>query len=170
MTRFFGCHDSAICEIWLICVSWLIHIHIHIHTGAMTHFLASSKSSSSCAPHIVELEEAKKWELEEALFQWNMTHSYVWRDSLTCESWLVYLRVSSHVCVITHWYVCRDSFLASLQLSPCVILLIHVCAVTSTYVCVPWLIPMWTMSHQLVSCSSLPLWHDSFVHVQRLKS
>ena len=37
-------------------------------------------------------------------YTWDMTHSYVWHDSLICVTWLI------DMCDITHWYVWNDSF------------------------------------------------------------
>ena len=115
----------------------------------------------------------------------DVTHSYVWCDTLTCVEWLI------HMFDVTHVYVWRDSFI-------CVTWLIHrcrsaaycsppvlcrVCAcfdscgvVTYSYMgrdsftCLTWLVHVCDVTHALVwrdvtySC----LWLDSFVFVSYL--
>ena len=82
---------------------------------------------------------------------YDMTHSYVWRDSFLCATWLI------HMCDMTHSYVWRDSVL-------CATWRIHMCDMTHSYVrhdpflCVPWLIPMCAMTHSFA-------WRDSFICV-----
>ena len=52
----------------------------------------------------------------------DMTHSYVYHDSLICVPWPI------HMCDMTHWYVWHDSLI-------CVPWLVDMCAVTHWYVC-----------------------------------
>jgi len=57
-----------------------------------------------------------------------MTHSYVCHDSFICVSWLI------HMCVMTHSYVCHDSFIF-------VSWLIHMCVLVC--LAAAWCMCMW---------------------------
>jgi len=73
----------------------------------------------------------------------DMTHWYVWHDSLICVTWLV------DMCDVTHWYMWHDSFIFWRRREPfqkqlsiayrdswqCVTCLIHMCDMTRSYVC-----------------------------------
>ena len=90
----------------------------------------------------------------------DMTHLYVWHDSLICFTWLV------HMCRLTHSYEPYDILhpYAWQDLSTCVTWLIHMCDTTYLYrwhgslICVIWLIHMRDTSHSYA-------WHDSFICV-----
>ena len=71
----------------------------------------------------------------------DMTHPYMWPDSLTHATWLI------HVCDMTCSYMRRDSFI-------CVTWLIHVWHDSP----MTWLIHVWDMTHSCV-------WHVSFICV-----
>ena len=75
----------------------------------------------------------------------DMTHWYVWHDSLVCVThnscmcvaWLIHMFARTctcrhlqcvHMCDMTYWYVWHDSLI-------CVTLLIDVCYITHAYVC-----------------------------------
>jgi len=109
----------------------------------------------------------------------DMTHSYVWYDSLVCVTWLICMCDMTHSLIhigdITHSYRWHDSF-------ACVPWLSHTRDMTHSFVwhywfiCVPWLIRMCAMTHAYVchdSCIYVPwlihtrscVWHDSFVRV-----
>jgi len=93
---------------------------------------------------------------------WDMTHSHVWHDSFTCDSftyvtWLVHICMTWLICMckITLWYLWCDLFTF-------VTWLIHICCVTHSYLwhdsftCVTWLvhIPSMPPSFHAPSCRS----------------
>jgi len=86
-----------------------------------------------------------------------MTHSYVWRDSFICVTWLI------HVCDMTHSYVWHDSFIY-------VTWLIHMCDMTHSYmshdsfICVTWLNPMCDMLHPYGDMTHSYVWHASSIY------
>jgi len=112
----------------------------------------------------------------------DMTHSYVWHDSLICVTWLI------HMCDMTHYYVRHDNvFICVIFIRCseelclafiCVIWLTTMCDMTHWYVCheslicVPWLIRMCDMTHSYViyiqdarrrSVWHSYVWHDSLL-------
>jgi len=81
----------------------------------------------------------------------DVTHWYVWRDTLICVTWRI------GMCDVTHWYVWRDALI-------CVTCRIGMCDVPHWYVrrdaliCVTWRIDMCDVPHWYV-------WHDSLTCV-----
>jgi len=90
----------------------------------------------------------------------DVTHSYMWHDSIICVKWLI------HICDMTHSYVWCDSFIYGTRLNR-ICNMTHCCVGTMSLsslrplkmaVCVTWLIRMYDMTH-------LYQWHDSFMCV-----
>jgi len=75
----------------------------------------------------------------------------VWRDSVICVSWLI------GMCAVTQWYVCHDSFM-------CVAWLIDICDMTPIYVCRDSVICV-TRPFNLCDMTHSCVWHDSFTPV-----
>jgi len=71
----------------------------------------------------------------------DVTHSYVWHDSLICATWLI------HMCDTTHFYLCHGSFL-------CLTWHRNMCDMTHSYgwhdsfICVTWLIHVCAMTQE----------------------
>ena len=96
---------------------------------------------------------------------WDMTHSYVWHDSLTRVTRL------AHICDMTQSYVWHDSLIRVTWLTECVTWLTilhmhirklcpHIYTSNDSLICVTWVTYMCDMSH-------LHVWHNSqsFTHV-----
>ena len=122
-------------------------------------FKASPVSSTWCVWHEPYIKSLQKGVM------CDVSHSYVWRDSFMCGTWLI------HMCHMTHSYVRHDSII-------CVTWLIHMCHMTHSYVwhdsliCVTWLIHVWhdsficvTWLIDLCDMTHLYVWHDSLIRV-----
>jgi len=113
----------------MMCVPWLAH-----NVCAMTHAKDDHSSHDLYA----------------------MSHSYVWRDAVTCMTWL------GHVCDMPLSHVWHDSMILVHPI--CVLCLIHMCDVTQSHVwhvsvtCVTWLICICDMPQAHV-------WHVSVTSV-----
>ena len=79
----------------------------------------------------------------------DMTHSYVWHDSIICVTWLI------HMCDMTHSYVWHGKFTCQ----------IHVWH--GSFTCVTWQIHVWHGSFTCATCQ-IHVWHGSFTYVTRL--
>jgi len=122
-------HDSSMCVMTCICVTWLIHICDVTHSYVR-------HDSFECAT----------WRIHMC----NMTHPYVRHDSFICATWLIHMCDMTHdvtqtspILVNFHSHMCissvrHDSFI-------CATWLIHMCDMTHSYVrhvsfiCATWL-------------------------------
>jgi len=110
------------------------------------------------------------------------THSYVWHDSFTRETWLIHAcdvaaltRRTPLCCVtqtkwwwiwdMTHSYMWRGSLNSSDAFVLCDIT--DLCVWHASFICVTWLIHMWDMTHSYMRRGSLNsyVWRDSFICV-----
>jgi len=182
-------------------VTWLIHMcdmtHSYMtHTRVCTEYV--HMSSWVCAHEFVsmctwvrEYVHMRTHEIQTIfmcatrfIHMCDMTHSYVWHDSITFVTWLIHTwhthahehtvcvrvvhenpRVPTYfyMCDMTHSYVCHDSF--------------FMCGL---FTCVTWLIHIWhALAHahaqyvymwrELKSSELFSyVWHDSFICVTRL--
>jgi len=115
------------------------------------------------------------------IYNYDMTHSYVWHDSFTYMTWLIYIYDMTHshvwhdsslimwdVTKANVWHVLLASWLCAQAVWHdsfiLVTWLIHMCDMTPSYewhasfICVTWLIHISDVTHSYV-------WHDSFVCV-----
>jgi len=80
MTRSYVWHDSFICVIWLV---HMCDITPHIFTNTTDSFFTDT--TDSYVRHDVLISAT--W----IIHMCAMTHSYVWRDSFTCVTWLIHI-------------------------------------------------------------------------------
>jgi len=120
----------------VICVTWLIDL-LDVHVYDMTIFIhvryvsLAWHSSFLCVTCVI--------------LMCDMTHSYVWHDSIHSCAWhasLLCVIWLTHMCNMTHSYAWRDSFF-----------MWH-----DSFLHVTWLIRMSDMTHAYE-------WHDSFLRV-----
>jgi len=91
-----------------------------------------------------------------------MTHSYVWNDSFICVTWLIHTwdmtrshlwQGRTHTCGMTHSYMWHDAFI-------CGTWLIHISAMTHSYLRMGSFIYVTWLIHMCVTTRAY-MWHDS---------
>jgi len=147
-----------------MCVMWLVYMcDVYRQCVRRDSFICETTHPYVCHAQlyieffgILLIESIAKWRLRFWMCDvqmCDMTHSYVWRDSFICVTWLI-------LCVFTllpqlRWHDCftrvwRDLFICDVTYS-------H--AWRDSFICVTWLIPrVFTPLTQL-------RWHDSFTYV-----
>jgi len=101
MTHLYVWHDSFICVAWLIHMCYLTHSYVRDHS-----FILSLVYSFVCALCLIRIGfsvGACILNFVISLHTWNMTHSYVWRDTFICVTWFI------RMCGKTHSWLRQNS-------------------------------------------------------------
>jgi len=137
MTQLYVCHDVFT---WLIYVYDTINLHdSFIWVLSLLHITHPCARHDSCIPLLLHVRDmTPSHYYSSAWCNWwtwleDMTHWYVWYDSLVCVIWLIGMCDMTHS--PSHSCACHDSFT----------LLIYVCVMTHAHdllICVTWHIHM----------------------------
>ena len=147
-------HVSFICVTWLMHMSACSKTEVRVQLVSLicalchTYGWVMSHRWMSRVAHVNESCDTCEWVL---LHMCDMTHSYVWHDSLIYATRLI------HMCDMIHPYVWHDSSMCVTRSYVCVVVH-HWCMLQDSFTSVTWFIHMCDMTHPYV-------WHDSFIFV-----
>ena len=101
-----------------------MHIHAYTHVYTYTHMCTTCSEcvTDVCVgikTHLCNIHTRPCTSAHDV-----MTHSYVWRDSFICVTWLF------HMCIMTHSYAWHDSFMCGMT---------HSYVWHHSFICVTWL-------------------------------